>query len=228
MKTHEQLGQTGWIGLTVAGIILVLVGFFSPWIDHPAAGLALTGFEIGEWIKFAPEVRAGTARLNRAGFYCPSSAAAIALAMMAVSAGSHRRLRWALLIGSAAVALLPFPLVEEVSSLVGIKANWARFGLVGLGLLAVAAVAIWGQRIPFRVRGATLLVTGLAGLAAASATYAAAEPIVERLYNRLIDPGLGLTILQAGQAALATGGIWQMIVGERKKGDPHEESPFSF
>jgi hypothetical protein len=224
---RERVLQSGWTALTIAGIILLLGGFFSSWISHPAAGLALTGFEIGEWIKFAPEVRAGTAGLNRAGFYWPAPSAAIALAMMALTAGSYRRLRWALLISGAAVALLPFPLVEEVSTLAGIKANWARFGLVGLGLVAVAAVALWGQRIPFRLCGATLMVTGLIGLVAVNATFAAAEPIVERLYNRLIAPGIGLTAVQAGQIALAGGGIWQLIMRKRKKGDPVAESPFA-
>jgi hypothetical protein len=225
MRFRERALQSGWIALIIAGIILVLVGFFSTWIDHPAAGLALTGFEIGEWIKFAPEVRAGTAGLNRAGFYWPASAAALALAMVAATAGPHRRLRWALLVGAAGVALLPFPLVEEVSTLAGVKANWARFGLIGLGLATVAAIAIWGGRIPFRIRAATLVAMGLAGLIGVGTTFAAAEPIVERLYNRLIDPGIGLSVVQAGHVALATGGLWQLMIGQRKKAIPIRDRP---
>jgi hypothetical protein len=227
VRLRERLLESGSIALPAVGIALLLVGLFSPWIDHPTAGLELTGFELGEWIKFAPDVREGTSGLNRAGFYLPASAAAIGLATMGVAAALHKRLRWVLLAGGAAVALLPFPLLEEVSNLAGIKANWARFGLIGLGLISVVAVAILQKRVPSRMLGATLVTVGLAGLIGVNATFAAAEPIVERLYNRLIDPGTGLAIVQAGHIALIGGGIWQLISGKRKKGDPISESPFA-
>jgi hypothetical protein len=66
---------------------------------------------------------------------------------------------------------------------------------------------------------------GLAGLIGVGTTCAAAEPIVERLYNRLIDPGIGLSVVQAGHVALATGGLWQLMIGQRKKAIPYRDRP---
>jgi len=208
MTSREWVKQRGWLILTLAGIALMLAGFFSPWVDHPVAGLALTGFEIGEWIKFAPEVRAGTAGLSRSGFYWPATAAAVGLAVVAASVERRTRIRWALLAGAAGVALLPFPLVEEITSRAGVQANWPRFGLIALGLIAVAAVAIWGHRLPRWAVGGALVAIGAGGLIVVSATFVAAEPIVERIYHRLIDPGAGLTMAQAGLVALIGGGVW--------------------
>jgi hypothetical protein len=54
------------------------------------------------------------------------------------------------------------------------------------------------------------VVMGAGGLVVASATFVAAEPIVERIYHRLIDPGVGLILVQAGLIALAGGGVWQI------------------
>jgi hypothetical protein len=190
--------------------MLVLVGFFSPWIDHPAAGLALTGFEMGEWIKFAPQVRTESAGLSRAGFYWPAAGAAITLATVARAWGS-RRMRRALLAIATLVALLPLPLLEEIRSADGIRANFGRLGLISLGLLVVAAYATGGDRFPSWARGAVLIGVGLVGIVIVSATYGAAEPIVEQLYNRLVDPGTGLLVVQIGQSAIVGGGIWQLL-----------------
>jgi hypothetical protein len=210
MATRDWVKQRGWLIPTLVGIALMLTGFFSPWIDHPVAGLALTGFEIGEWIKFAPEVRAGTVSLSRSGFYWSAAAAAVGLAVVAAGVGPHRRIRWLLLASAAGVALLPFPLVEEITSRAGMQANWPRFGLIALGLVAVGAVAGWGRRMPQWTLGVALVVMGAGGLVVASATFVAAEPIVERIYHRLIDPGVGLILVQAGLIALAGGGVWQI------------------
>ena len=115
MSNRSQIIKSGWIVLTASGIVLVLVGFLSPWIDHREAGLALTGFEMGEWIKFAPQVREGSAGLSRAGFYWPAAVAAMALVMIA-SVGKRRGVRRALLVMATLAALLPLPLIEEIKS----------------------------------------------------------------------------------------------------------------
>ena len=169
--------------LILIAVGLTLAGFFSRWIPEPAAGLALTGFEMAEWIKFAPEVREGTAAVRRADFYWPATAAALAL--LAVPASCQKRqgwgywlsLGWAVLVG-----LLPFPLLEEIQQMAGIRANWQRLGMVALPLLGAAALLIRPQ-LSRSVRG--IVVAGIAagGLVLLTLTFSAAEPIVERLLN---------------------------------------------
>lgn len=43
----------------MVGILLLLTGYFGPWIDHEVAGLVVTGLDLGEYVKFLPEVRSG-------------------------------------------------------------------------------------------------------------------------------------------------------------------------
>jgi len=195
--------------LTLLGVFLVLTGYFSPWIPHRAAGLALTGFEIAEWIKFAPEVRAGASSLRLADFYWPPAVAAVALALLNASTKCWRWSNWVLLALAAILSLLPFPLLEEVNSLNGIKTNWERLGLVAMGLLAAVAL----RRRPTKMRGATLTLAAGVGLVLLNTAFAAAEPIVESLYGQLIDPGLGYNLTRGGMVVLAIAGTIQIFNG---------------
>jgi len=196
--------------LTLLGITLILVGYFAPWIPHRAAGLSLTGFEIAEWIKFAPGVS------RRGHFYWPPIAAVLGLTMLA--AGRKHRgqpLWWAPTIMAAILSLLPFPLLEEVSDLNGIQVNLERLGLTGFGLAATGLVVLQ-RKLSGRIWGLVLAITATASLALVSAAFSAAEPIVERLLDQLIDPGLGYHLVRGGLTFLLIAGITQSL--NRKKG----------
>ena len=42
------------------GALLAFLGYVGPWVDHRVAGLAVLGLDLGEYVKFLPQVRAGT------------------------------------------------------------------------------------------------------------------------------------------------------------------------
>lgn len=42
---------------------LALVGYWGPWLIHPAAALTLNGYELSEWVTFLPQVRDGSLSL---------------------------------------------------------------------------------------------------------------------------------------------------------------------
>jgi len=69
----------------VFGLALAIVGYFGPWVDHKTAALVLTGQDMGEFVKFLPEVRAGTAPMIREFFYLPPFAAALCLILLMAS-----------------------------------------------------------------------------------------------------------------------------------------------
>src|SRR3954465_13508406 len=58
-----------WL-LTVA-LLLTLAGYFGSWVAHPVAGLAITGLDLGEYVKFLPAFRQGSLLIWRARFYAP-------------------------------------------------------------------------------------------------------------------------------------------------------------
>jgi hypothetical protein len=196
--------------MALLGALLILVGYFSPWIPHRATGLALTGFELSEWIKFAPPVQAGTAPLHRASFYWPPFVAGLALALLAARERRWDASAWLLVALSAVLSLLPFPLLEEVRDVPGVRANLGRLGLVAAGL-AVAALAAWRRQLPSRLRGAALLLAAGAGVILVTHAFSAAEPIVEGLFNRLIDPGIGYHLTRGAMLFLALAGILDLL-----------------
>ncbi len=72
--------------------MLVLVGYFGPWINHRAAVLVVTGLDLGEYVKFLPVVQQGQVSLWREGFYLPLVTASLTLSFWAFrnTAGSGR------------------------------------------------------------------------------------------------------------------------------------------
>ena len=63
--------------IVLVGIALALVGYWGPWVDHKTAALVLSGLDMAEFVKFLPEVRAGTEFMIRELFYLPPLAAAL-------------------------------------------------------------------------------------------------------------------------------------------------------
>jgi len=45
--------------LIKAGFTAILLGYLLVWLPHEAAGLSFIGIELGEWVKFLPQVRSG-------------------------------------------------------------------------------------------------------------------------------------------------------------------------
>ncbi|MGQ9598371.1 MAG: hypothetical protein ACUVWZ_03035 [Anaerolineae bacterium] len=61
------------------------VGYYSPWIAHPTAALTLTGIDMGEFVKFLPQVLNGTLQVMRFLFYLPPLAVVVSVAIFVLS-----------------------------------------------------------------------------------------------------------------------------------------------
>jgi hypothetical protein len=95
MQTRDiQAPKTKGQIVLVLGLALVIVGYFGPWVDHKTTALTLTGQDMGEFVKFLPEVRAGTTPMIREFFYLPPFAAALGLILLM----SSRRLAYPLMV----------------------------------------------------------------------------------------------------------------------------------
>ena len=58
-------------GVRFLGLVLILVGYFGPWVPHRTAALAVTGLELAEFAKFFPQVQGGVVSITRELFYLP-------------------------------------------------------------------------------------------------------------------------------------------------------------
>jgi hypothetical protein len=89
---------------TLASLALALIGFWMPWLTHPAAALRMNGYELSEWVTFLPGVRDGSLPFNRLSFLIPIASLALLFAIAAARARPEnvrtRRRPWM-------IALLP-------------------------------------------------------------------------------------------------------------------------
>jgi hypothetical protein len=74
-------------------LALALVGFWTPWLTHPAAALRLNGFELSEWVTFLPGVRDGTLPLSRLALLTPLACLALLFGIAAARNRSPAPLR---------------------------------------------------------------------------------------------------------------------------------------
>jgi hypothetical protein len=187
------------------GLLLTLVGYFGPWVDHRAAGLVITGLDLGEYVKFLPAVRDGSIHLWRPGFYAPLLLVGLTAALHAYRPGHgnpwpQRILLLALTLVAALnlvpPAWTPARLLEpefrvQTSTLVGLL-----IALAGSPLLAL---------LPARLSAALITAAGVAALALPIPAFLAVLPAISDLYAP--DGGSSL------RAPLSPGwGLWLMAV----------------
>jgi hypothetical protein len=147
--------------LLLVALLLAAVAYWAPWVGHPAAALKLSGQDMGEFVKFIPEIGPS---FPRQLFYVPPLACSLCLVLLAVHRSAHlpRWLRTGMLAGALLIlpGLLP-PAWGHPKDLFK-----PEFRLQGLAmLLGLAVIAAHGllRRLPKHAAGLTAL--GLALLA---------------------------------------------------------------
>ncbi len=188
-----------WLLLT--GLLLAAVGAsFAPWVDRPAAALVLTAPDLAEFVKFLPEVRDGSLKVQRLLFLLPLFVATFSLPL-AVAA---RRLaypawvRWTVL---AAVIPLSLTLLPPVwSPGVLLSAEFRLQTVACLLCLGLVITARWLGRVPFRPLLALLVPLSLAAPTLATWQFLVVRQAVARAYASPIVPGWGVWATAIGFA----------------------------
>lgn len=200
--------------------LLALAGYFGPWVPHRAAGLVVSGLDLGEYVKFLPPVRSGEIALWRPAFYLPLLAVSLALSLHAYRpALRYGRLLRALLLAGAGVAalnMLPPAWSPAVLRLPEFRTQVAWIALCLAALLASPLLALLPRAVP----AALTALLALAALALPVAAFLRVLPAASALYNYIITPGWGPWALGAGlillaAAALLLGmGDWRIEIEE--------------
>jgi hypothetical protein len=185
-------------------VILAAVGYWGPWVDHDAAALQLSGQDLGEFVKFIPEISNGQIKFPRQLLYLPPLVCTICVVLLAVNRhlACPRWLRVAML--GLALLLLPglLPPVwghpRELFS--------AEYRLQGIALvLGLAVVLAHG---PFRNLSLFALTTtlgalALIGLLPAQGAFWAVRPHIWAAYGTpTIRLGWGLWLSMAAWLGL--------------------------
>jgi hypothetical protein len=99
--SHQRTGRV-WLPLIAAGLV-GLAGYFGPWVAHRASGLIVSGLDLGEYVKFIPQVLSGQIAVPREVFYLPLFAGSLIASLLASRRTLPRWLR--ILLGLAAIPL---------------------------------------------------------------------------------------------------------------------------
>ena len=179
----------------IAVVLCVLAGLaggFGTWVAHKAAALVLTGVDLAEFVKFLPEVVAGTFSITRELFYLPLFCGSLLLVLVA----SDRDLaypwpiRWLLVTLSvpAALSMLPPAWTPQLM-------RTPEFRIQALAIVVCLCMALCHTLLrrlrspwPLRLTGALL-----AALAAVLPLwqFLRVRPLISTVYNKPVALGWG-------------------------------------
>ncbi len=185
------------------GWCLAAMGFIGPWVSHPTAALTLTGVDMGEFVKFLPDVLDGSLSLVRQLFYLPPFAVTASIALLIGSPRLHynmilRALGWLLAI-PVSLQLLP-PAWSPASLLTAeFRAQTVALGLSWL-LLAIHWLL---RRLPPWLPSTLSAALCLGAIVLPLWQYLAAKPAIAQVYGRPPSTGWGLILCLTGLAIAA-------------------------
>jgi hypothetical protein len=186
----------------LAGLALLVCGYWGPWVSHKAAGLVLLGYDLAEYVKFLGEFRAGTLAVWRGWFLLPAGAITLALALCLFHPAL--RLRWyGGLVGLAAGVLTSLTLLPPAwyPALLWMPEFRLATVIMLAGLASLVLVPIW-RLLPWR--WCIRLTAGVNSLAAAGAVWAflRVKPAIDRVYGAPAPWGWGWVVMAAGALLL--------------------------
>ncbi len=183
----------GWGGLALAGI-----GYWGPWIGHKAAALVLLGLDLGEFVKFLPQVRSGAIGLQREAFYLP--AIALSLMVTATAYRSHTGFDWKARCGLSAIAvsiaLAMLPPAWTPTSL-----QTAEFRLQTVAIIVCVCAALTGpiwSRLPRYLLGGIMIVLAMLAAVVPLWQFIRVLPAIQIVYGRPPVIGWGPVVMAIG------------------------------
>lgn len=205
-----------WRG-ALGGALLALVGVWGAWVSHEDAGLVLSGWDLTEWVKFLPEVRAGTESITRELFYLPVWCLGLVFALLGnrpvEGRATHSRRLASMALGLALTLLIlpPYPFVKTA-----FKSN--EFGgqfYLGLSGAFLVSLSPLTGRLSGRATGVGLIALALLGGGPALGQFGLVRPKIQALYGSTLGWGWGLFALIAGLGGVLAVGVC-LVVGRRE------------
>ncbi len=199
--------------LLLGGVLCTLIGYWAPWVGHPAAGLVQNGFDLSEFVKFLPQVKSGEDPVFRWLFFLPLSTVALSLSMWTTTEGQAGRSslggHW-LRVPPVGVGLLlliilipPYPYTFErllggefrartILALV----SWATFPLTLVGA---------GRRMTRQWVDVLLALLALAGTIGPIVQFLSLHDALSAVYGRPITIGWGVWLMLVGMLVVLAG-----------------------
>lgn len=187
------------------GCTAILLGYFMVWLPHDLAGLSFIGLEIGEWVKFLPQVRSGQIPADRVLFYLPPITLGLILALWTAGWSNRRWQSWVTRALAVLVAMLAFPALEVI--LYEGSDQWLGRLILILAVAIMALLVSRLRRLPDGLglvvaKGLTLIVA-VGGLVLPTWAYLEVRPAVAELFAGAVGIGQGLWLNGIGHLLVA-------------------------
>jgi hypothetical protein len=182
--------------------VLIVVGFFGPWVAHKTAALTVTGYELSEFAKFFPQVQGGIVPVRRALFIVPLLAASISLALVVQRPSARPLLQLAALALALVLGLFVLPPYQSLLE----PAYRLQLMLVAVGVLLMLLTPL-ARQVSERVRGALFLLLALTGTVSPLWQAVMLQPLVVELHGAPVRPGWGLAVCTIGLVLLLSAGL---------------------
>ena len=188
-----------WLRLAWLGLVIGVVGYLTVWLPLAPNALRLIGLEMGEWIKFLPQVQAGETP-SRNLFYLPPITMGTAIMLLTVRWPGRRVNSWLARGLGLLVAMLAFPSVEAIRF--ESATEWRlRLGLVA-GVALVGLLMVWAARLPRPVPYTLLIIVALVGAILPTWAYWAIRPVIAFWVKLPVGIGPGVWLNLAGHLSL--------------------------
>lgn len=194
--------------LILLGWLLIVLGYWGPWVPAAASGLRILGLDLAEYVKFVAEVRSGQIAVTREVFYLPLVALSLSLSLLA-----HRpelRLpgaaRWALnvLAAPAALAMLPPAWTPALLTTPEFVKQTAAIAIcLVVALLSYPLL----RRLPAIAAAAAVSILAVLAVFPPLLTFARLSPALDAIYAKSLPPGRGLWQMPLGFALLLIGAL---------------------
>ncbi len=193
--------------LAPLGIVIGMIGYWAPWVNHRSVALILTGPDMGEFVKFLPAVRAGTEVMIRPLFYLPPFGAAVALIFLAANKDLNYAslLRTIMLLSVIPLSLALLPPVFTPGLLLS-----AEFR-VQFAALILCLVLLVGQNLfrplPLKVLAALLSLLALVVVVLPGWQFLSVRQALDKVYGQPVTLGWGLWVTGLGFLIVLTAGV---------------------
>jgi uncharacterized membrane protein len=194
--SKAQIG--GW-GLSLLGFVLVVVGYFGPWIPHETAALTVPGSELSWFAKSFGQV-------TREMFVLPLIAAGVLLSLTTQCHVTRPFVRLGVVTLGFLVILASMPVYDSIASP---EYRGQLILMVVGGVLVV--LTLFAPRLPRRIWGGSIVLLALVGVLPVLWQFAAFHPRVAALYGESLGVGWGLIVCVIGFILLLAHGILAVI-----------------
>lgn len=216
--TRDYLAET----LLKLGFSAILLAYLLVWLPQPIVGLSFIGLELGEWVKFLPQVRSGEIAANRNLFYIPPISLSLMMILWTASWPNRRWRTWLMRGLALLVAFLAFPAIEAIRD-EPVDQWLLRISLIGGVVIVALFIPLLGH-LPERkielLSWSGICLLALVGLVLPTWAYLSFKPVISDLIGQNIGIGPGVWLNIGGNLAVVLSALYFLGLWRRPDKQP--------